>query len=249
MEILDILLLGTVTFLISGSIKGLTGIGLPTVSMGILTLFMAPRLAIALMLLPMLLSNLWQVIREGEIRVSLKRFRVFATVIFISVGITALATQNVSDRVLLAVLGVVILLFVGFSLKGWVPRVAPGYDILAQGLFGLLSGILGGLISGWAAPLAIYLTMSRADREWFIRGTGMLIFAGSVPLTVAYLWTGQMDAQLFAISACMLIPTFAGFTLGEALRRRVPVAIFHKLVLGMFAFLGMNLLRRAIWYG
>ncbi len=249
MEIFDILLLGTVTFLISGSIKGLTGIGLPTVSMGILTLFLAPRLAIALMLLPMLLSNLWQVIREGEIRASLRRFRVFAAVIFVSVGVTALATQNVPDRVLLAVLGIVILLFVGFSLKGWVPQVPPRYDTLAQGVFGLLAGILGGLTSGWAAPLAIYLTMSRADREWFIRGTGLLIFAGSVPLTIAYLWTGQMDAKLFAISALMLIPTFAGFTLGEALRRRISVSMFRKLVLGMFAVLGLNLLRRAIWYG
>ncbi|MEX0285250.1 MAG: sulfite exporter TauE/SafE family protein [Paracoccaceae bacterium] len=248
MDIFDILLLGTVTFLISGSIKGLTGIGLPTVSLGILTLFVAPRLAIALMLLPMLMSNLWQVLREGEVWASVLRFRVFAAVIFVTVGVTALVTQDVHDRVLLAVLGCVILLFVGFSFKGWVPRVPPEYDTAAQGVFGLIAGVLGGLTSGWAAPLAIYLTMARADKSEFIRGTGLLIFAGSVPLTLAYLWTGQMTAQLFGLSALMLVPTFAGFAVGEALRNKLSVRAFRNVVLGMFAILGLNLLRRAIWY-
>lgn len=249
MDFSEILLLGAVTFLLAGAIKGLVGIGLPTASIGLLTLFVAPRLAISLILLPMLLSNLWQLYREGAVWQTVRRYWVFALVLFVTVGATALLTRDVHDRVLLAVLGGVILLFVWFSWKGWVPRLPDRLDGAAQAGFGAVAGVLGGLTSGWAAPLAIYLTMAGADKSDWIRATGLLIFVGSVPLTLAYLWTGQMTAQLLGLSALMLIPTFAGFAVGEALRNRLSVEVFRLVVLAMFAVLGLNLIRRAIWYG
>lgn len=245
----DVLLLGAAVFVVAGAIKGLVGIGLPTASMGLLTLFVAPRLAIALVLLPMLMSNLWQVYRAGEVARTVRRYGPFGVVLFVTVGLTAMLTQDVPDRILIAVLGAVILGFVWFSWQGWMPRLPQRYDRAAQVGFGAIAGVLGGLTSGWAAPLGIYLSMSGADRDDWIRATGLLIFAGSVPLTLAYLWTGQMTGQLFVLSALMLIPTFAGFAAGEALRKRLSVQAFRRMVLIMFAILGLNLLRRAIWYG
>lgn len=248
MEFADILTLGAGVFLLAGAIKGLVGIGLPTAAMGFLTLFVAPRLAIALILLPMLMTNLWQLYRAGDVWRSFRRYRVFSIVLFVTVTITALMTQDVPDRILLAVLGVVILGFVWFNWRGWVPRLPARYDTAAQAIFGAIAGVLGGLTSGWAAPVAIYLSLSGADRDDWIRGTGLLVFAGSAPLTAAYLWTGQMTGQLFLLSLVMLIPTFAGFAVGEALRNRLSVQGFRTVVLVMFALLGLNLLRRAIWY-
>lgn len=246
---LELLVLGTCTFLLAGAIKGLVGIGLPTASMGMLTLFVSPRLAIALILFPMLLSNLWQMWREGEIRQTVVRYRYFAIVLFVIVGLTAVVTRDAEDRFLMAVLGCVILLFVGFSWKGLMPVLPPKYDTASQISFGAIAGILGGLTSGWAAPLGIYLSMSGAGREDWIRATGFLIFTGSVPLTLAYLWTGHLTTELAKISALMLIPTFAGFAAGEALRNRLSVGTFRIMLLIMFGGLGLNLLRRAIWYG
>lgn len=249
MDLIELLILGTVTFVIAGALKGLVGIGLPTASMGMLTLFLAPRTAIAMMLLPMLLSNLWQLLRERRVSRTVRRFGLFALVLMGTVGVTAVLTQNVNDRVLLGVLGGVILLFVGFSLKGWVPELPARLDRAAQVGFGAIAGVLGGLTSGWAAPLAIYLTMIRADKSEFISATGLLIFAGSIPLCAAYLWTGMMDLSQLGLSAVMLIPTLAGFALGETLRGRLSVMAFRRIVLGMFAVMGLNLIRRAIWYG
>ncbi len=248
MEFWEVLGLGAATFVLAGAIKGLVGIGLPTAAMGLLTLFLAPRVAISLILLPMLLSNLWQLIREGEVWQAVRRYRIFAVVLFVCVGATAILTREVHDRVLLAVLGAVILLFVWFSWNGLVPQLRPKFDPAAQAGFAAAAGILGGLTSGWAAPLAIYLTMSGAGKSDWIRATGLLIFVGSVPLTLAYLWTGLMTRELLGLSALMLIPTFAGFAAGEALRNRLSVATFRTVVLIMFALLGLNLIRRAIWY-
>jgi sterol desaturase/sphingolipid hydroxylase (fatty acid hydroxylase superfamily) len=47
-------------FLLAGFTKGVTGLGLPTVGMGLLSLFMAPAQAATLVILPSLLTNVWQ---------------------------------------------------------------------------------------------------------------------------------------------------------------------------------------------
>lgn len=236
-------------FVLAGAVKGLVGIGLPTASMAMLTLVVAPREAIALILMPMLFSNLWQVLREGELARTARRFAPFAVILFVTVAATVLLTRDVDDRVLLGVLGGATLLFVVLSRLDRIPALPPSRDRPAQLGFGLIAGILGGLTSGWAAPLGLYLTMTRVDRAEWIRATGFLIFVGSVPLALAYLAAGLMTIGQLGLSALMLIPTLAGFTLGEAARRRMPVAHFRTLVLVTFAVLGLNLIRRAIWGG
>ena len=243
------LTVGGLAFLAAGAIKGVVGIGLPTASMGLLTLSLPPRTAIALMLFPMILSNLWQLIRSGDVRGAIHRYRRFASVLFVTVACTVVLTQNAGDRVLLAVLGVTILLFVSLSVKGWVPRLPDRWDPQAQIVFGGLTGLLGGLTSGWAAPLMIYLGIRKIPKDEYIRATGLLIFVGSVPLALSYLSLGLMDMRLTLLSLVMLVPTFAGFSAGERLRNRLSVEAFRTVILAVFAVLALNLLRRAIWYG
>jgi len=48
------------TFVVAGIVKGVTGMGLPTVSMGILGAFMSPVAAAALLLIPSFVTNVWQ---------------------------------------------------------------------------------------------------------------------------------------------------------------------------------------------
>jgi len=63
----ELLLLAALVFLLAGVVKGALGIGLPTISISILAQFTDPRVAIALLLLPAIVSNTWQVYRGGQI--------------------------------------------------------------------------------------------------------------------------------------------------------------------------------------
>ena len=47
-------------FLLAGVVKGVVGLGLPTISMALLALIMAPAQAAALLVVPSLVTNLWQ---------------------------------------------------------------------------------------------------------------------------------------------------------------------------------------------
>lgn len=59
-ESLSFLLLLSAIFLIAGMVKGVTGMGLPTVAMSLLGLMMSPASAAALLVLPSFITNVWQ---------------------------------------------------------------------------------------------------------------------------------------------------------------------------------------------
>lgn len=248
MDLTSTLLVATGAFLVAGSIKGLSGIGLPTAAIALMTLFLDPRTAIALVLFPMVGSNAWQLYRGGHLIRTMRGYAPMAVVLFLGVGFTAFATQNVPDRGLLAALGIVILIFVAVSWKGLVPALPIHHDRSAQIIFGIFAGVIGGMTAGWGAPLAMYLSTKRVDKDEFVRASGFLIFVGSLPLCYAYIKIGFMTGPLASLSAAMLVPTLIGFSLGEVLRRRLSGDGFRNATLILFVFLGLNLIRRAIWY-
>lgn len=243
-----LLLIATAAFLVSGAIKGVAGLGLPTAAIAFMTLFLEPRTAIAILLFPMLGSNLWQMYRGGKLLRTAQRYGVFASVLFVCVGATTFATQNVSDRALFAILGVVVLIFVAVSARKNLPPLPDRFDTIAQIGFAAFAGIIGGMTAAWAPPMAMYLHAKGVDKDEFLRATGFMISLGSVPLIVSYAQFGFLSTTLTLTSLAMLVPTLIGFTAGESLRRRMSVEAFRNALLVLFFFLGLNLIRRAIWY-
>ena len=53
-----LLILIAAVFLIAGFVKGVVGLGLPTVSMGLLAVSMAPSRAIAIVIVPAIITNI-----------------------------------------------------------------------------------------------------------------------------------------------------------------------------------------------
>jgi uncharacterized protein len=67
----DLLLIAGV-FLLAGFVKGVIGLGLPTISMGLLVLFMPPAAAAAL-IVPSLITNLWQMFGGANLAALVRR--------------------------------------------------------------------------------------------------------------------------------------------------------------------------------
>lgn len=244
----SIFLIASLAFLAGGTIKGIVGIGLPTAAIAFMTLSLDPRIAIALIMFPMVGSNLWQLIRSGHLKRTARRYGLFATVLFFGVLITAFGTQNASDQLLLAALGIALIIFVAVSWRNMVPPLPDAYDRHAQIGFGVFAGIIGGMTSAWAPPMVMYLAAKRVEKDEFVRATGFLIMIGSLPLIVAYIQLGFLTGPLAMMSAAMLVPTLIGFSLGEMLRARLSPEGFRTIILLTFLVLGLNMIRRAIWY-
>lgn len=236
-------------FLLAGTVKGAAGLGLPTTSVGLMTLFLAPRTAIALILFPLVLTNAWQVYRSGQFWAAVKRYLSFILCLVGFVWLTVSLTSDVNDQIILAFLGVSILLFVGVNMTKISMSIPKRFDRIAQIIAGISAGVLGGLTSVWAPPLAIYLAARNTPKEEFVRASGLIFFLGSIPLILGYLKQGYLTPELSVISAMMLIPTFAGFWIGESIRHKMSEQAFRKFLLFIFLLMGLNLLRRAVFGG
>src|SRR5712691_6957903 len=71
-DMLSTLTFAALTFLLGGFIKGVIGVGLPTVAMGLLTLVLRPVQAAALLIAPTLATNIWQATAGPRITVLLR---------------------------------------------------------------------------------------------------------------------------------------------------------------------------------
>lgn len=240
-------LLALVAYLLAGTVKGITGLGLPTVALGLTTLVLDVRTAVALVILPLLVSNAWQLWRAGDVLGAMRRYAPFALVLVSGVWIVSSYSAVASDRFLYAMTGLAFVLFVVVNLAVRVPPLPARYDLPAQLGLGTVAGILGGLTAVWAPPVAVYLAARQYPREEFVRATGFLIFIGSVPLLGGYLREGLMTGHLLLLSAALVLPALAGFTLGERVARALSPERFRRVTLYVFLLLGLNLLRKAIF--
>ncbi|GLQ34695.1 membrane protein [Amylibacter marinus] len=242
------LVVAAASFFLAGAIKGLVGLGLPSAAIAFMLIAIEPRTAIALVIFPMLGTNVWQSYRAGEFLRTARRYWVFAVILFCCVGATSYLTRDIPDRGLIVVLGIGILIFVVASWRDLVPPIPARYDRHAQVGFSLFAGLIGGMTAGWGPPMAMYLTSARVKKDEFIRATGFLILAGSFPLLISYTTIGFMQGDLALVSMAMVIPTILGFSIGEKIRTRLSAAQFHNAILCLFALLALNMFRRAIWY-
>lgn len=244
---MDAYLLWGLVFLLAGTIKGTFGIGLPTVSVALLSQFILPHTAVTLVVFPILVSNFWQMYRMKAGLGTLRRYQTLVAVMVVSLFLTTFVTAQVSTDVLLGVIGMAVVIFAATSLARTPPVLPDQFDRSGQAAAGMAAGVLGGLTSIWAPPVVTYLIARRVDRDEFVRASGLLLAIGGIPLVLGFWNAGLLTAELAQLSAWMVIPTLIGFSVGEVIRRRMATDIFRTALLWMFLLLGLNLLRLTVF--
>ena len=234
-------------FLFAGVIKGTIGIGLPTISVGVMSQFLPPHSAIAIVVFPLLVSNLWQVVRAGQWGRTVRKYWVLIATLALSLWITTFFAAQVSAEFLLGAIGVSIVIFALSSLIGTPPELPDRLDRPAQLGTGLAAGLMGGFTSLWSPPFVTYLIARRTDGDEFVRAAGLFILVGGFPLALGFWQSGLLNGSTAPISAAMIVPTLIGFSIGEVIRRRMNPKVFMRTVIWMFLLMGLNLLRRAFF--
>lgn len=243
----DLLVFGLFVYLLSGTIKGVVGIGLPTAAIGLMSQVTEPLNAIALVIVPMVVTNLWQIIRCGHIVRTIRRYGPFAFTLCVFIFISSHFAKDIPAPILQICVGTVVTLFAIDALWRKPFTLNPRYDLPVQLCAGSLGGLLGGIAGIWSPPMVGYLMARQLDKDEFVRALGFLIFSGSVFLCIGYVQAGILTTSMAKISAVMVIPALIGFTLGELIRRRLGAERFRKLVLIFFMVMGLNLIRRGLW--
>lgn len=232
-------------YVLAGLVKGTIGIGLPTAAISLTAQFTDPRTAISLVIMPMLLTNAWQVWRTREHTHRALQFLPLAVSMAITIAVFAFLAPAVSIGVVTFLLGLTIVLFALVSLARVIPELNAKFNLHAQLASGVSAGIVGGITGVWAPPIVIFMSAVRTDKTTFVAVAGVLLFLGSLVLGISYAAVGLVSPGQALASLLLVLPALVGFGIGERIRNRLDEAVFRRVVLWFFLLMGLNLIRKA----
>lgn len=235
-----------VVFLAAGAVKGISGMGLPTLSIALLGLFMPPATAAALMLLPSLLTNLAQCLGPHALALARRLWPLWLGLALATVGspLPNLGSAGSSAR---ATLGAVLVVY---GLWGLARPVLPHPGRWAQPL-GALAGVLSGCLTAatgvFVMPMVPYLQSLKLEKTEFIQALGLSFMVATLALAVRLgtaAWGGGTPVPLLGHGVA-LAAAFLGLWLGARLRERLPALVFQRALYTVFLGLGALMLARS----
>jgi uncharacterized membrane protein YfcA len=239
------LIIGT-TFLLAGVVKGVIGLGLPTVSLALLTTALGLQPAMALLLAPSLVTNLWQAISGGHGRMILARLWPFLSAATVTVWIGAAAAALVDVALLSALLGGLLAVYAAIGLGRAQFAIPPQRARWAGPLTGCVNGVLTGMTGSFVVPGVPYLQALGLPRDMLIQAMGVLFTLSTAALGLALAGRGLLNADLGLQSLAAIPPALLGMVLGRRLRGRLSEAAFRKVFFVALLVLGLYIIAQSL---
>ncbi len=235
-----VIALSAAIFVFAGAVKGLIGVGLPTAAIALLINVMPLSDAIPAILVPGLVSNIWQASAGGFARVTIRRFWLFLACMFIGTwfGVGVLIA---ADPMLMAgIFGVMLTIYSAFSLlRPAPPRLAPALERWLSPPVGLVNGFLSGMTGSYLMPGVLYMEALGLRRDELIQAMGIFFLCAIIALGVALAGQNAMSLSQAGFSALLLVPTMIGYFAGEYCRKSLPEQTFRKVF--FMGLLGLGL--------
>ena len=235
-------LLVLVTFLLAGTVKGVIGLGLPTVAMGLLGLAIAPAQAAALLIIPSIVTNTWQLVAGGQLRGLIKRLWPMQLGIFLGTGLGMLWLSIDGGSWVVRALGAALLLYALSGLLLPVLRVAPAAEHWLGPTCGLITGIITAATGVFVIPAVPYLQALGLSKNQQVQALGLSFSVSTLALAAGLYWRGNLGGGELNASLLALLPAMLGMWLGQWLRRRISATLFKRVFFIGMALLGVHLL-------
>jgi len=234
------------TFLIAGGVKGLIGLGLPTVSLGLLTAVLDLPTAMALLIAPSFVTNAYQACVGGHGRVILRRIWPFLLMATGTVWFGATALTRVDLNLLTALLGSLLVVYGGLNLANIRLTISARTEVWSGPAFGAANGILTGMTGSFIVPGVMFLQGIGLSREMLVQAMGMLFIASTVALALALETNALLSNELGISSLLAIIPSLAGMWAGRKLRRQLSEALFRQVFFVAIFLLGLYILASVV---
>jgi uncharacterized protein len=243
---IESMILVGLAFLLAGFVKGVIGLGLPAVSLALLTATLGLKSAMAILLAPSFVTNVWQALVGGHLIAILRRIWTLLLAICLAtwLGVGVLARSNAD--VLAGLLGVVL---AGYAVLGLLRLDPPSPGRLERALsplVGLVSGLLNGMTGSFVVPGVIYLQSLGFSRDAFIQSLGVLFTISTVALAFALRGQGFLTADLAILSAGGVMPAVIGMVLGQFVRQRLSEPGFRNVFFAGLLLFGAYIAIRAL---
>jgi uncharacterized membrane protein YfcA len=234
------------TFALAGVVKGVAGMGLPTVAMGVLGAFMPPVSAASLLLIPSFVTNVWQLVTGPDFRALVARLWAMMAGIFIGTMAGARLLTGADTRWTTIGLGVALAVYALYGLLGRPLCVPKRGERWLSPLIGLLTGLISGATGVFNIPAVPYLQGLNLEKDDLIQALGLSFTVSTIALAIGLAGNGAFHLGNLALSALAIVPALIGMGLGTIIREKISARTFRVAFLCCLGVLGVELAARSL---
>jgi uncharacterized membrane protein YfcA len=234
-------------FLLAGFAKGVSGLGLPTVGMGLLGLAMSPAHAAALMVMPALITNIWQMLSGPGLWRLIRRLWLMESGVCLGTWAGAgMMTGSKAGFVEIA-LGIALIAYAAIGLMSvHVPRVPAWMEWWLGPFVGGATGLITAATGVFVIPAVPYLQALSFRREEFGKALGLSFTVSTLALALSLAVSGSLGLGSGFYSLLALFPALIGMAAGQRLLRTMRPATFQRWLFSGLMLLGAHLAIKGI---
>jgi uncharacterized protein len=242
-----LLLLIAAVFLLAGFVKGVIGLGLPTVSMGLLAVSMPPSHALAIVIVPAVVTNIWQTFIGPYLRDIIRRLwpLMAGTVFGIWLNAGMLTGPYAGYGGL--VLGVLLVIYAMIGLRQFSFHVARRDEKWIGGVVGVVTGMVSAATGVQVIPSMPFMQAIGMEKDELVQALGVFFTVATVALAFSLTSAGLLSAATALPGAIAMAAAFAGMAIGQVVRARMQADVFRRWFLIAMIPLGFYLAGSAIY--
>lgn len=215
-------------FLLAGIVKGIIGLGLPTISMGLLSIVMTPASAACLLIIPSLVTNIWQLFLGPALLKLVRRLWGFIAGIFIGTLFSIFPSLTSASSWTEVALGIVLMIYGVWGINA---KKLPSLNKSEQRLspvVGYLTGAITAATGIFVIPAVPYLQLLQLNKQDLIQALGLAFTASTIALALQLSLDNTLGQTDYYLSAIALIPAIVGMYIGQYLRKKISELFFRR---------------------
>jgi uncharacterized protein len=234
-------------FLLAGFVKGVIGLGLPTVSMGLLAVAMPPSHALAIVIVPAIITNIWQTFAGHYLRDIIRRLWPLMAGTALGIRLNAGMLTGSYARYGTVFLGILLVIYAAIGLRKFVFSVAPRDEKWIGGIVGLITGAISAATGVQVIPSMPFMQAIGMEKDELVQALGVYFTVATIALAFNLTSEGLISAATALPGSIAMATSFAGMFIGQALRSRMQPDTFRRWFLIAMIFLGIYLAAAAIY--
>lgn len=230
--------------MLAGFVKGVTGMGLPTVAMALLGMLMPLPVAAALLVIPSFVTNVLQLFTGPSVMLVIRRlWPMMLAIVFGTVAGSSLLI-SVNPAWSACGLGAALVIYAAYALISPAFVVPSAMERWLSPLVGGITGLITGATGVFVMPAVPFLQSLRFSKDELVQALGLSFTVSTVALAIGLYLHDAFRIQQFSMSAMSIVPALAGMWLGQKIRARISARRFRQCFLLFLLVLGIELLSR-----
>src|SRR4051812_16564048 len=232
--------------LLAGFIKGVLGLGLPTVSMGLLAVTMPPGQALAIIIVPAIVTNIWQTFVGPYLRDIMRRLWPLMIGTVIGIWLNAGLLTGPYAPYGTVVLGVLLVIYAIVGLGKFHFKVARRDEKWVGGIVGVITGVVSAATGVQVIPSMPFMQAIGMEKDELVQALGVFFTVATVALAFNLTASGLLTAATALPGAVAMVASFAGMFIGQSVRTRMQPEVFRRWFLIAMIFLGLYIAGNAL---